>query len=116
MPSNGPSPRPGPDVSAGLFELRKDPITSWWVATIVDRAFHRDRFARAAEPVGVPTPVDDTGSRGSASRPIDLRTAPRMVVEAIADDDGWDDAADESAGGTPTSGDQPAKARDRGGA
>ena len=23
--------------SAGLFELRKDPITSWWVATIVDR-------------------------------------------------------------------------------
>jgi UDPglucose--hexose-1-phosphate uridylyltransferase len=38
-------------VSAGLFELRKDPITSWWVATVVDRAFHRDRFARAAEPV-----------------------------------------------------------------
>ena len=38
-------------MSAGLFELRKDPITSWWVATIVDRQFHRDRFARAAEPV-----------------------------------------------------------------
>jgi galactose-1-phosphate uridylyltransferase len=38
-------------VAAGLFELRKDPITGWWVATIVDRAFHRDRFARAAEPV-----------------------------------------------------------------
>ena len=38
-------------MASGLFELRKDPITGWWVATIVDRAFHRDRFARAAEPV-----------------------------------------------------------------
>jgi UDPglucose--hexose-1-phosphate uridylyltransferase len=35
-------------VSAGLFELRKDPITGWWVATIVDRDFDRSRFARAA--------------------------------------------------------------------
>ena len=38
-------------MTSGLFELRKDPITGWWVATIVDREFHRDRFARAAEPV-----------------------------------------------------------------
>ena len=38
-------------MAAGLFELRKDAITGWWVATIVDRAFHRDRFARAAEPI-----------------------------------------------------------------
>ena len=38
-------------MAAGLFELRKDPITGWWVATIVDRAFHRDRFARAAESI-----------------------------------------------------------------
>jgi UDPglucose--hexose-1-phosphate uridylyltransferase len=38
-------------VTGGLFELRRDPITGWWVATVVDRAFHRDRFARAAEPV-----------------------------------------------------------------
>jgi diadenosine tetraphosphate (Ap4A) HIT family hydrolase len=42
-------------MSAGLFELRKDPITGWWVATIVDRDFDRSRFARAAEP------VDDDG-------------------------------------------------------
>jgi UDPglucose--hexose-1-phosphate uridylyltransferase len=42
-------------MAAGLFELRKDPITGWWVATIVDRAFHRDRFARAAEA------IDDLG-------------------------------------------------------
>jgi UDPglucose--hexose-1-phosphate uridylyltransferase len=38
-------------VAAGLFELRKDPITNWWVATVVDREFHRDRFARPAEPI-----------------------------------------------------------------
>jgi UDPglucose--hexose-1-phosphate uridylyltransferase len=42
-------------VAAGLFELRKDPITGWWVATVVDREFLRDRFARAAEP------IDDDG-------------------------------------------------------
>jgi UDPglucose--hexose-1-phosphate uridylyltransferase len=42
-------------MPAGLFELRKDAITSWWVATIVDREFHRDRFRLAA------LPVDDGG-------------------------------------------------------
>ena len=41
--------RDGADaMAAGLFELRKDAITGWWVATVVDRAFHRDRFARPA--------------------------------------------------------------------
>jgi galactose-1-phosphate uridylyltransferase len=38
-------------MAAGLFELRKDAITGWWVATVVDREFHRDRFARAAEQI-----------------------------------------------------------------
>ena len=38
-------------MAAGLFELRKDPITGWWVATVVDRAFHRDRFRLSADPV-----------------------------------------------------------------
>jgi UDPglucose--hexose-1-phosphate uridylyltransferase len=42
-------------MSAGLFELRKDPITGWWVATIVDRDFDRSRFARPAQP------IDDDG-------------------------------------------------------
>jgi galactose-1-phosphate uridylyltransferase len=42
-------------VSAGLFELRKDPITGWWVATMVDREFDRRRFALRA------APVDDDG-------------------------------------------------------
>ena len=42
-------------MGAGLFELRKDAITGWWVATVVDRTFARERFARAAEP------IDDDG-------------------------------------------------------
>jgi UDPglucose--hexose-1-phosphate uridylyltransferase len=50
-------------VSAGLFELRKDPITGWWVATVVDRAFHRDRFARRAGA------VDDNGACQNCSIP-----------------------------------------------
>jgi UDPglucose--hexose-1-phosphate uridylyltransferase len=50
-------------VAAGLFELRKDPITGWWVATVVDRAFHRDRFARSAEP------VDDGGACQNCAMP-----------------------------------------------
>ena len=32
-------------MGAGLFELRKDAITGWWVATVVDRMFMRERFA-----------------------------------------------------------------------
>lgn len=35
-------------MSQGLFELRKDAITGWWVATVVDRTFARERFAQAA--------------------------------------------------------------------
>jgi len=50
-------------VAAGLFELRKDPITGWWVATVVDREFHRDRFAVAAEP------VDDGGDCANCGEP-----------------------------------------------
>src|SRR5438034_10117196 len=42
-------------MSAGLFELRKDPITGGGVATGVDREYDRRRFPRRAEP------VDDDG-------------------------------------------------------
>ena len=33
----------------GLFELRKDSITGWWVAVVVDREFNRRRFHRPAK-------------------------------------------------------------------
>jgi UDPglucose--hexose-1-phosphate uridylyltransferase len=35
-------------MSQGLFELRKDAITGWWVATVIDRTFARERFAQPA--------------------------------------------------------------------
>lgn len=36
----------------GLFELRKDSITGWWVAVVVERQFDRARFRRPAKPLG----------------------------------------------------------------
>jgi UDPglucose--hexose-1-phosphate uridylyltransferase len=38
-------------VGGGLFELRKDAITGWWVAVVVERAFDRARFLATAERV-----------------------------------------------------------------
>jgi UDPglucose--hexose-1-phosphate uridylyltransferase len=42
-------------MSGGLFELRRDSITGWWVATLVGREFEPERFLTRAEP------VDDRG-------------------------------------------------------
>ena len=68
-------------MSAGLFELRKDPITGWWVATVVDRAFHRDRFARRAGP------VDDGGACQNCGTPpgdgIRLRVLKDYAFHAV---------------------------------
>jgi UDPglucose--hexose-1-phosphate uridylyltransferase len=59
-------------VAAGLFELRRDDITGWWVAVVVDREFNRARFAREAglvRDIGgrcqncAPTPNDGTRLR-----------------------------------------------------
>src|SRR6266550_2796611 len=36
-------------MARGLFELRKDAITGWWVAVVVDRQFDRQRFHRPAK-------------------------------------------------------------------
>ncbi len=36
-------------MAGGLFELRKDSITGWWVATVVDREFQKERFYRPAQ-------------------------------------------------------------------
>ena len=41
-------------MAGGLFELRRDDITGWWVATVVDREFERARFARPARPLATP--------------------------------------------------------------
>jgi len=38
-------------MPGGLFELRRDEITGWWVAVVIDREFDRARFALPAESV-----------------------------------------------------------------
>ena len=72
-------------MAAGLFELRKDDITGWWVATVVDRAFHRDRFARAAEP------VDDGGDCQNCRLPagdgIRVRTLKDYAFHVVGPDE-----------------------------
>lgn len=42
-------------MARGLFELRKDAITGWWVAVVVDREFERQRFFRPARHLGQTT-------------------------------------------------------------
>jgi UDPglucose--hexose-1-phosphate uridylyltransferase len=72
-------------VAAGLFELRKDAITGWWVATVVDRAFHRDRFARAADA------IDDGGDCQNCRVPpgdgIRLRTLKDFAFHLVGTDE-----------------------------
>jgi UDPglucose--hexose-1-phosphate uridylyltransferase len=60
-------------MAGGLFELRRDDITGWWVAVVVDREFNRARFARAAAPVREP------GSRCQNCDPQDDRTRVRTL-------------------------------------
>jgi UDPglucose--hexose-1-phosphate uridylyltransferase len=59
-------------MAAGLFELRRDAITGWWVATVVDRKFNRGRFSLAAGQ------VDDGGECQNCGQPpgdgVRLRT------------------------------------------
>jgi UDPglucose--hexose-1-phosphate uridylyltransferase len=62
-------------MPAGLFELRKDDITGWWVATVVDRAFHRDRFALAA------LPIDDGGDCRNCHEPPGGGVRTRMLKD-----------------------------------
>jgi UDPglucose--hexose-1-phosphate uridylyltransferase len=38
-------------MAGGMFELRRDVITGWWVAVVVERQFERARFTRPAERV-----------------------------------------------------------------
>src|SRR4051794_29490153 len=83
--SSHPSSPRRAEVAAGLFELRKDAITGWWVATIVDRAFHRDRFARAADP------IDDGGDCQNCRLPpgdgVRLRTLKDYAFHVVGTDE-----------------------------
>jgi UDPglucose--hexose-1-phosphate uridylyltransferase len=72
-------------VAAGLFELRKDPITGWWVATVVDRAFHRDRFRLAAEPVAHDGDCRNCQEPGGAG--VRIRTLKDFAFHVVGTED-----------------------------
>ena len=57
----------------GMFELRRDDVTGWWVAVVVDRAYDRSRFARRAEPVGNPHCANCLEPPGGGVRVRDLK-------------------------------------------
>jgi UDPglucose--hexose-1-phosphate uridylyltransferase len=38
-------------MAGGMFELRKDAVTGWWVAVVVDREYDASRFASSARQV-----------------------------------------------------------------
>ncbi len=72
-------------MSAGLFELRRDSITGWWVATVVDRQFQRGRFSlRAAQ-------IDDGGRCQNCTQPpgdgVRLRTLKDFAFHAVGSEE-----------------------------
>jgi galactose-1-phosphate uridylyltransferase len=79
-------------MTAGLFELRKDPITGWWVATIVDREFDRSRFARRAEA------IDDHGDCQNCRLPAGDGVRLRVLKDFAFDVAGTEDERKERDG------------------
>jgi len=72
-------------MSAGLFELRRDEITGWWVATVVDREFQRGRFALAAAAV-----EDDAVCQNCAQPPgngVRVRTLKDYAFNVVGAED-----------------------------
>jgi len=51
-------------LARGLFELRKDAVTGWWVAVVVDREFNPQRFNKPAKHSG--TAVEDCANCAAA--------------------------------------------------
>lgn len=89
-------------MASGLFELRRDDITGWWVAVVVDREFDRSRFARAATPVGdsrgrclnCEAPPHD-GTRIRVLKPKAFTVAGSELDQRRRDEDDEDDSEDE---------------------
>jgi UDPglucose--hexose-1-phosphate uridylyltransferase len=77
----------------GLFELRRDPITGWWVAVVVDRDYDPTRFRRPARFFGQ-AGDDCANCRAAADNPgVSVRMLKQQAFtvageEAPAEDNG----------------------------
>ena len=58
-------------MARGLFELRKDAVTGWWVAVVVDREFNPERFNRPAKRTG--QEIDDCANCAAGADGVRLR-------------------------------------------
>ena len=77
----------------GLFELRKDSITGWWVAVVVDREFDRSRFHRPAKFIGQePAECQNCNAPGEGVRVRMLK--PRAFTVAGTERDARDNGGD----------------------
>jgi UDPglucose--hexose-1-phosphate uridylyltransferase len=57
-----------------MFELRRDPVTGWWSAIVVDRAFEHASFTMDA------SPIEGTHCRHCDDSPVDDDESVRRVV------------------------------------
>jgi UDPglucose--hexose-1-phosphate uridylyltransferase len=86
-------------VAGGLFELRRDDITGWWVAVVVDREFERSRFALPARAVpDADAPCQNCAGAPGADRVWVRMLKPRAFMFAQGDRGGRPGAPREAAG------------------
>ena len=94
-------------MAGGLFELRRDDITGWWVAVVVDREFDRSRFALAAARVGTP----DAACQNCAEAPADRAWVRTLKPHAFTVAGSERGDRDGSRGQSPTNGGEPREQR-----
>ena len=79
-------------MSGGIWELRRDEITGWWSATVVDREYAAARFTEERLPVARGGSCENCAAAGSEVSRRMLRQGAFHSVgtrsEAIGADDG----------------------------
>ncbi len=86
-------------MPGGLFELRRDDITGWWVAVVVDREFDRSRFALPAQVVAdAGAPCQNCAGAPAADRVWVRMLKPRAFTFAPGERGGRPGASREAPG------------------
>src|SRR5688572_11677147 len=94
-------------MAGGLFELRRDDITGWWVAVVVDREFDRTRFALPAARV----PTHDEDCQNCVEAPVDRPWIRTLKPHAFTVAGSERDRRDGARGPSPGDGSEPREQR-----